>query len=188
MRGSFIWTLYGGRGCRKRGRKRRRGAWSGASVHENVQGRVSRKVVSDEGGLSQGRSFVRVASDQVVSHRGGLSAEWSLIGVVSDLDGLLTMWSLIRVVFVRVVSLIREVLCQSGLSHQGGLLSEWSLSSGRSFVRVVSQQGGLLSGWSLSSFYSLSLIRMVFQRSHFKSAGIVPFPVASQGIAFQDND
>lgn len=102
-----------------------------------------------------------MASDQVVSHRGGLSEGWSQITVVSDLVGLLSMWSLIRVVFVRVVSLIRVIFCQSGLSHQGGLLSEWSLNM------VVFYQGAL----------SLSLIRMVFQRSHLKSTGIVPFPV-----------
>ena len=74
---------------------------------------LKRGMVAHQGGLSSGRSFVRV-----VSHQGGRSSGWSLIRVVFRQGGISSGRSLIRVV-----------------SHQGGL------SSGRSLIMLDFHQG-----------------------------------------------
>ena len=90
------------------------------------------KVVSRQGGLPSGWSFIRV-----VSHQGGLPSGWSFIRVVSHHGGL----NLITVVFYHG-SLSSEWYLVREDSHQGGLSSEWTL------IMAVSHQVVLSSGWS----------------------------------------
>ena len=103
------------------------------------RGGLERGVVFHQDGLStwcffsSGWPFIRVVSQS------GLSSQWSFICK----SGLLSGWSLMRVVFPQFLYIyIFYFIFIKVVSWQG------VFSSGKSSIRVVSHQSGLLSEWS----------------------------------------